>query len=172
MAKGYAIGAGLYAAAGLFLIAAIFVGAVALFRWIEVRYGPNIAFGSIGGGLVILALLCALMAAGAMRPPKKNLVGLASRLRVAMRVNPKSPNETPASAQTYAPRHGRDAIAAARNTATSVLRGSPKAAVSSSASSPIATRAGAAVAISLLGWALARRYSQPARPVRVPRPKP
>lgn len=171
VARGYAIGAGLYAAAGLFLIAALFVGAVALFRWIELHYGPNIAFGSIGGGLVVLALLCVVMAVIAMRPPKANFVGLASRLRVAMRVNPKTSTEA-AVTDSYAPRSGRDALTTARNMAADVLKASPRASSSTAAGSPIATRAGAAVAVGLLGWALARRYSRPAPPVRMPRPKP
>jgi hypothetical protein len=35
----YAIAAGLYGAAGVFLIAACLVGVTALFRWIEINYG-------------------------------------------------------------------------------------------------------------------------------------
>lgn len=169
--KGYAIGAGLYLAAGIFLIAAIFVGVVALFRWIELNYGSNIAFGSIGGGFVVIALICALAAAAAMRPPKANFVGLGSRLRVALRVNPKTPDEQ-AVAQTYAPRSGGDAIAAARSMATSVLREPSKAASASATSSPITGGAGAAMAVTLLAWALARRYSRSARATRLPGQKP
>ncbi len=35
----YAIAAGLFAAAGIFLIAACLVGTVALYRWIAIHYG-------------------------------------------------------------------------------------------------------------------------------------
>jgi hypothetical protein len=35
----YAVAAGLFAAAGIFLIAACLVGITALFRWIEIKYG-------------------------------------------------------------------------------------------------------------------------------------
>ena len=171
LVKGYVIGAGLYLAAGIFLIAALFVGVVALFRWIELHYGANIAFGSVGGGFVVLALLCALIGASAMRPPKADFVSLGSRLRVAMRVKPKSIGEKQSSsAQTYTSRTGRDAIVAARNTASAVLRETPKSAASMT-SSPMVGRAGAAMALSLLGWALARRYSGPAA-VRTSRSKP
>ena len=45
---GYAIAAGLYAASGIFLIAASLVGAAALFRWIEINYGMFWAFGAVG----------------------------------------------------------------------------------------------------------------------------
>ena len=38
-ATSYAVAAGLFAAAGIFLIAACLVGATALFRWIEINYG-------------------------------------------------------------------------------------------------------------------------------------
>src|ERR1035437_5064652 len=45
----YAVAAGLYAAAGIFLIAACLVGLTALFRWIEMNYGLFQAFGAVGG---------------------------------------------------------------------------------------------------------------------------
>ena len=48
-ATSYAVAAGLFAAAGIFLIAALLVGATALFRWIEINYGLFWAFGVIGG---------------------------------------------------------------------------------------------------------------------------
>lgn len=167
--RGYAIGAGLYFAAGLFLIAALFVGVVALFRWIELHYGPNIAFGAIGGGLVVLAVLCALIAAAMMRPPKANFVSLSSRLRVAMRVNPKSAADA-SEPNAYVPaktagKSGIDHIASASKMAAAVLR-SPSTNSARQKSSPIATRAAAAMAVSLLGWALARRLGQPAITVR------
>ena len=38
-ATSYAVAAGLFAAAGVFLIAACLVGLAALFRWIEIKYG-------------------------------------------------------------------------------------------------------------------------------------
>ena len=44
----YAVAAGLFAAAGIFLIAACLVGITALFRWIEINYGLFPAFGAVG----------------------------------------------------------------------------------------------------------------------------
>ena len=55
----YAIAAGLFAAAGIFLIAACLVGIAALFRWIEIHYGQFWAFGAVGALLVPIAAICA-----------------------------------------------------------------------------------------------------------------
>src|SRR5665811_585651 len=49
----YAVAAGLFAAAGIFLIAACLVGITTLFRWIEMNYGLFQAFGAVGGLLLI-----------------------------------------------------------------------------------------------------------------------
>jgi hypothetical protein len=46
-ATSYAVAAGLFAAGGLFLVAACFVGAMALFRCIEIHYGTFWAFGAV-----------------------------------------------------------------------------------------------------------------------------
>ena len=51
----YAVAAGLFAAAGIFLIAACLVGATALFRWIQINYGLFQAFGAMGTLLVVIA---------------------------------------------------------------------------------------------------------------------
>src|SRR5476651_582644 len=58
------IAAGLFATAGIFLIAACLVGITALFRWIEIKYGLFWAFGAVGGSLVVIAAICAALAAG------------------------------------------------------------------------------------------------------------
>jgi len=60
----YAIAAGLFAVAGIFLIAACFVGVTALFRWIEINYGLFQAFGVVGALLLVIAGTCAAVAAG------------------------------------------------------------------------------------------------------------
>lgn len=51
----YGIGAALMLVGLLALFAAITVGAVALFHFLEVRYGTNVAYCALGGGLVVLA---------------------------------------------------------------------------------------------------------------------
>ena len=65
----YAIAAGLFAAAGIFLIAACMVGTVALYRWIAIHYGQFWAFGAIGALLVTIAAICAGLAAARLKQP-------------------------------------------------------------------------------------------------------
>ena len=84
----YAIAAGLFAAAGIFLIAALFVGTVALFRWVEINHGQFWAFGTVGGLLAIIAGICAGVAAAKLNRPSERFPSLSSRLRVAIKANP------------------------------------------------------------------------------------
>jgi putative superfamily III holin-X len=153
----YAIAAGLFAAAGIFLIAACLVGITALFRWIEINYGLFQAFGVVGALLVVIAGTCAAVAAGKLKRKPPQFPSLSSRLRVAVKAGPLGP----------------DQIDAARDNAAAIL---------SAPSSP-ATRAGRsrpngkpglrrdnkAVAASLiliatlLGWAAVRRRHQARR---------
>lgn len=84
----YAVAAGLFAAAGIFLIAACLVGATALFRYIEINYGPFHAFGAVGALLVLIAAICAGLAASRLKRPARQFPSLTSRLRVAIRANP------------------------------------------------------------------------------------
>ena len=101
----YAIAAGLFAAAGIFLIAACLVGTVALYRWIAIHYGQFWGFGTIGALLVTIAAICAGVAAARLRQPSPRFPTLTSRLRVAIKANPLQ----------------SDQIEAARDTAASVL---------------------------------------------------
>ncbi|HEY0912939.1 MAG TPA: phage holin family protein [Bradyrhizobium sp.] len=84
----YAVAAGLFAASGIFLIAALLVGLAALFRWIELTYGRFQAFGAVGGLLVLIAILCATLAATRLNRPPRHYPSLTSRLRVAIKANP------------------------------------------------------------------------------------
>src|SRR5260370_14770252 len=84
----YAVAAGLFAAAGIFLVAACFIGITALFRWIEINYGMFQAFGVVGALLLLIATICAAMAASKLKAPKPNFPSLTSRLRVAIKPNP------------------------------------------------------------------------------------
>jgi hypothetical protein len=156
-AASYAIAAGLFAAAGIFLIAAGFVGITALFRWIELRYGPFWAFGAVGTLLVVIAAICAALAAGQLRRPQRQFPSLTSRLRVAIKANPIKPAR----------------VEAARNTATAVLRAPPTpiAAVNrrrrdNDAAFVVDNRnvqVGLIVGATLLGWAATRRRRQARR---------
>ena len=150
-ATAYAVAAGLFAAAGIFLIAALLVGATALFRWIEIKYGLFQAFGATGGLLVLIAAICAGVAASRLKRPAPQFPSLASRLRVAINANPIKPAR----------------VEAATNTATAILR-EPATPVSGTSRArrtyrpgPVAdsskVQAGLIVAASLLGWAAVRR---------------
>jgi Putative Actinobacterial Holin-X, holin superfamily III len=160
----YAIAAGLFAAAGIFLIAASLVGANALFRWIEINYGLFWAFGAVGLLLLTIAGLCASLAARRLRRPSPHFPSLTSRLRVAIKASPfkSRPIQTKP-----------DRIGAASDTATAILRApaSPLSAQHTSrkapggpASSNRELQAGLMLAAAtLLGWAAGRRVRQARR---------
>ena len=153
----YAIAAGLFAAAGIFLIAALFVGTIALFRWIEIHYGQFWAFGAIGALLVVIASISAGIAAMKLKRPVSRFPSLTSRLRVAIKSNPVKP----------------DQIEAVRDTAAAILL-APSAPVgrsdrrrrTRSGHDNRRMQAGLIVTASLLGWALLRRRQQ-TRQVRI-----
>ena len=142
-ATSYAVAAGLYAAAGIFLLAACLVGLTALFRWVEITFGLFPAFGVIGGLLVLLALGCAGFAAAKLRRPAPHFPSLSSRLRVAVAApvaRPPDPGEVDSDAIPLAPR-----AAAGRFRGKS---GKPNA---------VGVQVGLAATALLLGWAAARR---------------
>jgi len=101
----YAVAAGLFAAAGIFLIATLFVGAAALFRWVEINHGQFWAFGTIGGLLALVACICVSVAVIKLKRPAPHFPSLASRWRVAIKANPVKP----------------DQVEAVRDTATAIL---------------------------------------------------
>jgi len=150
----YAIAAGLFAAAAIFMIAACFVGITALFRWIEIKYGLFQAFGAVGALLVIVAAVLAGLAATKLRQAPPHFPSFASRLRVAVKANPVQP----------------DQAAAVRDTAAAILRAPsvPVTAVgqrrrythSRSERDSRATQAGLVMIAILLGWATVRRRNQ------------
>jgi Putative Actinobacterial Holin-X, holin superfamily III len=98
----YGIAAGLFAAAAIFLIAACLVGADALFRWVEINYGLFYAFGALGGLLLVLAAICAGLAAGRLKRSPPHFPTLTSRLRVAVKSNPLHPDQLEAASDTAA----------------------------------------------------------------------
>ncbi|WP_407158908.1 phage holin family protein [Bradyrhizobium sp. STM 3557] len=136
----YAVAAGLFAVAGIFLIAACLVGLDALFRWVELKYGPFPAFGVIGGILVLLAAACAGFAMFKLRRPAPKFPSLGSRLRVAIAsplVREPAADEVDPDTVPLAPSSSHR-IAARNRSGVSV---------------PVAL----SVAALLLGWAAARR---------------
>jgi len=147
----YAIAAGLFAAAGIFLIAALLVGTAALFRWIEINYGQFWAFGAVGGLLASIACICAGLAAMKLNRPSPHFPSLTSRLRVAVKANPVKP----------------DQIEAVRDTAASILLAPSAPAGRAHRRRRIRPgydnrrlRAGLIVTATLLGYAAIRRRQQ------------
>jgi len=98
----YAIAAGLFAAAGIFLIAACLVGITALFRWIEIEYGLFWAFGAVAALLLLIAAICAAVAASKLKRPPPHFPSLTSRLRVAIKASPLKSDQIDAVRDTAA----------------------------------------------------------------------
>ncbi|MEO6843077.1 MAG: phage holin family protein [Bradyrhizobium sp.] len=151
----YAVAAGLFAASGIFLIAACLVGLIALFRWVEIHYGMFPAFGVVGALLLVIATICAALAASRLKRPPPHFPSLTSRLRVAITANPlrTAPTE------------------AIQDTAASLMASVPAGHAGASRFKP-ATRlprdnrqvqAGLILVATLLGWAAVRRKSQSRR---------
>ena len=146
----YAVAAGLFAAAGIFLIAACLVGVIALFRWVEIYYGMFQAFGAVGALLVLIAAVCAGLAAMKLKRPPPHFPSLTSRLRVAIKASPIRP----------------DQAEAVRDTAASILM-APSAPVSPAHRSQRLDKrnlqVGLVLTATLLGWVAARRRRQAQR---------
>src|SRR5258708_29061350 len=87
----YAVAAGLFAAAGIFLIAALLVGTIALFRWIEIDHGQFWAFGVVGALQAVIALICSRLAAIKPNRTAPPLPSLTHRLPRALNANPRHP---------------------------------------------------------------------------------
>jgi hypothetical protein len=147
----YAIAAGLFAAAGIFLIAACLVGITALFRWIEIEYGLFWAFGAVAALLLLIAAICAAVAARKLKRAPPHFPSLASRLRVAIKANPVEPGQIDAV---------RDTAAAILQAPSMPTRGAERG--RSRRGRPVQAnnnmqRAGLILAATLLGWAVVRR---------------
>lgn len=89
----YAVAAGLFAVAALLLIAAFFVGLIALYRWVGITYGEFWGLGAVAAVLLVLAGACTGVALAQMNRRTKPIVPLASRMRVAI-ATPRIPRGT------------------------------------------------------------------------------
>ncbi|MET0219474.1 MAG: phage holin family protein [Tardiphaga sp.] len=154
-AVSYAVAGGLYAAAGIFLIATLLVGATALFRWVELRYGLFQAFGATGGLLLVLAILCGVLAASRLKRPARQFPSLGSRLRVAISASPASNEAATSSVPASAARASASEFKPSTRPA-SPAQGAP------AASGPV--KAGLVLAATLAGWVLARRRNLNQKP--------
>ncbi|MFL6839523.1 MAG: phage holin family protein [Bradyrhizobium sp.] len=150
----YAIAAGLFAVAGIFLIAGCLVGVTALFRWVEINYGPFQAFGVVGALLLVLAAICAAFAAIKLRRPPRQFPSLASRLRVAVTASPISTGQIDEIT---------DRAAAVSATSATRLGGRRHNTPLRRAGLDRNMQTGLAIAAILLGWAVARRRQQTRR---------
>lgn len=147
----YAIAAGLFAAAGIFLIAACLVGTVALFRWIEINYGMFWAFGVVGALLLVIAAICAAVAVSKLKPRQPHFPSLTSRLRVAVKASPVKSGQIETARDTAAAvLQAPSAPAARANRALPKMK--PRPALDSRAMG-----AGLIAVGTLLGWAAVRR---------------
>jgi hypothetical protein len=142
----YAVAAGLFAVAGIFLIAACLVGMTALFRWIEITYGLFHAFGVVGGLLLLIAIICAGFAMMKLKRRPPHFPSLTSRLRVALVGTVSDPEK----------------IEAALGPSASRIRPSRSRPMTrrGAAWNNRDVRAGLILAATLLGWAAARRRRQ------------
>ena len=147
----YAVAAGLFAAAGLLLIAACLVGLAALFRWVEIKYGMFWAFGAVGTLLVVIAAACGGLAAGKLRQPPPQFPSLASRLRVAIKTSPLKPEPLETISQTAGASVQKPTAATAGPARRSALPPSRPFVIDRN------VQAGLAAAAILLGWAATRR---------------
>jgi len=150
----YAIAAGLFAASGVFLLAACLVGVMALFRWIEIAYGRFPAFGVVGALLLVIAAICAAMAAGRLRRRPPHFPSLTSRLRVAIKSSPVKPDQIEAVRDTAA------AILLDSSTPAPGTRRRRPPTPSRAARDSRDLRPGLILVATLLGWAAARRRRQ------------
>lgn len=138
-AKSYAVAGAMFAAAGLFVLLAFLVGLATLFYWVMTAAGPYAAFATVGGILLVLALVCGVIGAVRMKRPVPEHPSLASRLRVAVAAPVRDP-----AADDIDP----DTIPLAPGVAAAAGR--------ARAGVPI----GLAVTALLVGWAAIRRRQQ------------
>jgi hypothetical protein len=149
----YAVAAALFAAAGIFLIAACLVALTALFRWIEIRYGLFQAFGAVGALLLMIAAICAGIAVRKLKHSPPHFPSLVSRLRVAITTNPVKPDQIEAARATAA------AVLLAPPASVRANRGPPKRELRQGRNSRN-MGAGLILVATLLGWAAVRRRQQ------------
>lgn len=142
----YAVAAGLFAAAGIFLIAACLIGMTALFRWVEINYGLFYAFAAVGGLLLLIAIICAGFAMMKLKRRPPQFPSLTSRLRVAAFGTVSDPAKVEAALGRAGsrPRLNRNRPMTRRGAAWNNRD----------------VRAGLILAATLLGWAAARRRRQ------------
>lgn len=178
LATGYAVAAGLFAVAGVFLTGACAIGMIALYLWLEPQYGVFASLGICAGILLVLMVICLIAAMVRMNSRPPAFPSLGDRLGSAVKGNPFAPAIQATKAKTSKTvaavagtataatsriseqarhvseeREGPRALRRARRTALDVLRGPSWVRGRSNGF----RRTGLAVGAGLLGWALVRR---------------
>ena len=144
----FAVAAGLYAAAGIFVIGALFIGVVALFRYLEIKYGMFEALGGCAGALLILAAISAAIASSHLKRPAASFPALGARLGHAMSTNPIIPKQDQPKQRI---------AAAARQKAADKIRDASPSLLERVTPETVTSKAGLVAVAGLLAWALARR---------------
>ena len=152
----YATASGLFAAAGIFLIAACLVGITALFRWIEIDYGLFWAFGVVSALLLLIAAICAAVASSQLKRRPPHFPSLTSRLGVALKANPVASDQIDAVRDTAAGILMTPAPMTRANRRRMKTQRRP-------ARNNREIGAGLILAATLLGWAATRRRQQAPR---------
>ena len=152
----YATASGLFAAAGIFLIAACLVGITALFRWIEINYGLFWAFGVVSALLLLIAAICAAVASSQLKRRPPHFPSLTSRLGVALKANPVASDQIDAVRDTAAGILMTPAPMTRANRRRMKTQRRP-------ARNNREIGAGLILAATLLGWAATRRRQQAPR---------
>jgi Putative Actinobacterial Holin-X, holin superfamily III len=150
----YAVAAGLFAASGVFLIAAVFVSLIALYRWVEFNYGMFWGFGAVGGLMLLIAIVLAVIAANRLQRKPPHFPTLSSRLRVAVTANPLKAEPTDGLQQRAA---GLMSSSPSRSGSGRVKP------LTAPLSENRPVQAGLILAATLLGWVAVRRKNQKRR---------
>ena len=82
----------------MFGLVALIIGANALFRWVELRFGLFQAFGAFGGLLFLMVVACIFLAGRRLSRPAKKIPSLGHRLRVALTATPSKGDFAPVAA--------------------------------------------------------------------------
>ena len=91
LATGYAVAAGLFAVAGVFLTGACAIGMIALYLWLEPQYGVFASLGICAGILLVLMVICLIAAMVRMNSRPPAFPSLGNRLGSAVKGNPFAP---------------------------------------------------------------------------------
>jgi hypothetical protein len=88
---GYALTAAILVMGGCSILVALGVGAAALFHWLEVNYGPYVAYGGLGGFFLLLGIVCIIVGLQLLKrsiPPVPALAARSTRFSKPLQYQP------------------------------------------------------------------------------------